>query len=47
MDGVPVGASFGLAVLGPDGSDYATLLARADAAMYAAKRAGRAVATAA
>jgi diguanylate cyclase (GGDEF)-like protein len=42
VDGVPVGASFGLAVLGPDGGDYATLLARADAAMYAAKRAKRA-----
>lgn len=42
IGGVPVGASFGLAVLGPDGGDYATLLARADAAMYAAKRVGRA-----
>lgn len=47
IDGLQVGASFGAATLGADGADYAALLARADAAMYAAKRAGRAVATAA
>lgn len=40
IDGIRVGASFGVAVLGRDGSDYAGLLARADGAMYAAKRAG-------
>lgn len=41
IDGVNVGASFGGATLGVDGADYTALLARADAAMYASKRAGR------
>lgn len=42
---VRIGASFGVANLGIDGSDYPTLLARADAAMYAAKRERRRSAT--
>ncbi len=40
-DEPPPGASVGVAVLGRDGDDYASLVARADAAMYADKRAAR------
>lgn len=38
---VSIGASLGVAVLGPDAADEATLLELADAAMYRAKREGR------
>lgn len=38
---VSIGASLGVAVLGSDAGDEATLLELADAAMYRAKREGR------
>jgi len=41
IDGLVVTASIGLATLGPDDVDAASLLRRADEAMYRAKRAGR------
>ena len=41
MSGVPVGVSFGVAVYPQDGKTSAMLVKSADAALYAAKRAGR------
>ena len=41
IEGLAVTASIGLASLAPDDADAASLLRRADEAMYRAKRAGR------